>query len=125
MNDDVNLGFSERLAMCMSKRNVKQIELAQELGLSQSTISRALSGGWPKAKDLMSMAKYFGVTMEWLLVGDEARATETLRTNEEVTPYQFKEKLSEQSLEKIYSALEDFQKSIDRVKEKLSETKKP
>jgi transcriptional regulator with XRE-family HTH domain len=109
----------------MGKRNVKQIELAQELGLSQSTISRALSGGWPKAKDLMSMAKYFGVTMEWLLVGDEARATETLRTNEEVTPYQFKEKLSEQSLEKIYSALEDFQKSIDRVKEKLSETKKP
>jgi transcriptional regulator with XRE-family HTH domain len=109
----------------MAAKGVNQSEIVKACGFQTGTVSRYFSGdSVPKAMELYKLAKYFGVSMEWLLVGDEEREPESLKTNKAVIPYEVKGKLSQKSLEMIFSALEDFQSTLDRVKETLPEKKK-
>jgi HTH-type transcriptional regulator / antitoxin HigA len=55
------------LAFLMQERAVNQSELAQESGVTQSTISRILDGAHISASNAKKLAQYFGVQVETFL----------------------------------------------------------
>ncbi|MDE6691200.1 MAG: helix-turn-helix domain-containing protein [Clostridia bacterium] len=60
--------FSERLKELRCERNLSQVQLAKETGLSKSAIAFWEVGARiPNAQALIVLAKYFEVTTDYLL----------------------------------------------------------
>lgn len=58
----------------MHQRGLKPAALAREIGLSHVAVGNWLKDEKPSIPDayqLLKLAKHFGVTMEWLLTGEE------------------------------------------------------
>ena len=52
----------------MELNGKKQIDVARELGIPKSTLSRYLKGSYePKTERVYQLLEYFGVTPEWLM----------------------------------------------------------
>lgn len=65
--------LTERLHHLMHQNNMKATELAKAASVNSSTISRILKGTQIPASDtLYKLAKYFNVSMEYLLTGETA-----------------------------------------------------
>lgn len=63
-----DMSFSQNLIYLLEKNNMRNIDLAKNLGLSKSAISNYLSGAsLPKRDVLVRIASYFDVTTEELL----------------------------------------------------------
>lgn len=63
--------FSDRIDLCLSKRNQTRKVLTQDLGIPSSTMS-----GWsaskqtiPRADMVEQIANYLGVSTDWLITG--------------------------------------------------------
>ena len=64
--------FNEKLQELRKQRGLTQEELAQALYVSRTAISKWESGrGYPNIDSLKAIAKFFGVTLDELLSGDE------------------------------------------------------
>ena len=64
--------FNEKLQQLRKQKNLTQEELAQELFVSRTAVSKWESGrGYPSIDSLKAIAKYFGVTVDDLLTGEE------------------------------------------------------
>ncbi|MBO5837696.1 MAG: helix-turn-helix transcriptional regulator [Oscillospiraceae bacterium] len=64
--------FNEKLQELRKKEGLTQEELAQSLYVSRTAISKWESGrGYPNIDSLKAIAKFFGVTVDELLSGDE------------------------------------------------------
>ena len=64
--------FNEKLQELRKQRGLTQEELAQSLYVSRTAISKWESGrGYPNIDSLKAIAKFFGVTIDELLSGDE------------------------------------------------------
>lgn len=64
----MNSIFRNRVLNLMEKNNEKQLGLAQDLGITQSTLSRNINGiHRPKAEIVEALAKHFNVTTDYLL----------------------------------------------------------
>ena len=64
--------FNEKLQELRKQRGLTQEELAQALYVSRTAISKWESGrGYPNIESLKAIAKFFGVTIDELLSGDE------------------------------------------------------
>ena len=61
-----------RLSDLLASHDISQRKLSKEAGISNSTISRILSGEMrnPTADTLVKLADYFGVTTDYLLGRD-------------------------------------------------------
>ncbi len=58
----------KRIYNLMEERNVKQLTLAYEIGITQATLSRNINGVHePKAEVIEKIAKYFNVSVDYLL----------------------------------------------------------
>ena len=67
-----SMEFCEKLQELRKRRGLTQEELAQALYVSRAAISKWESGrGWPSIDSLKAMAKFFGVTIDELLSGEE------------------------------------------------------
>ena len=67
--------FNEKLQELRKQRGLTQEELAQALYVSRTAISKWESGrGYPNIESLKTIAKFFGVTIDELLSGDELLA---------------------------------------------------
>ena len=69
----ISLLFRARLQTLLSERGVSQRQVALATGLSQQTVNnylRAVSK-LPGAHELLALSRYFGVSMEYFVVGDE------------------------------------------------------
>ena len=65
--------FNEKLQELRKRKGLTQEELAEELFVSRTAISKWESGrGYPNIDSLRSIAKFFSVTIDELLSGDEA-----------------------------------------------------
>lgn len=73
------MNFSSRLALLIGQRGVTQRIVADECDLSPGALSQYLKDRTPKAEELLKLARYFGVTMEWLLSGEDAAEGSSLR----------------------------------------------
>jgi transcriptional regulator with XRE-family HTH domain len=64
--------FYEKLQELRKKKGLTQEELAQSLYVSRTAVSKWESGrGYPNIDSLKAIAKFFGVTIDELLSGDE------------------------------------------------------
>ena len=64
--------FNEKLQELRKQKELTQEELAEVLFVSRSAISKWEAGrGYPNIDSLKAIAKYFGVTIDELLSGDE------------------------------------------------------
>lgn len=64
--------LNERIQELRKRKGLTQEELAQELFVSRTAVSKWESGrGYPNIDSLKAIAKFFGVTIDELLSGDE------------------------------------------------------
>jgi DNA-binding XRE family transcriptional regulator len=64
------VNFSEKFRDLCETCGKNQKELAIFLGLSEGSIVNYRNGRTPKSDELLAIARYFGVSMEWLLAGE-------------------------------------------------------
>lgn len=65
--------FHEKLQELRKQKGLTQEELAQSLFVSRAAISKWESGrGYPKIESLKTLSKFYGVTIDALLSGEEA-----------------------------------------------------
>ena len=66
--------FSERLTALIKSAGLTQTEAARKLEVSQATINFWMNGrNDPKGKELYRISKLFGVSIDWLLTGEEPK----------------------------------------------------
>ncbi|HEH9732246.1 TPA: LexA family transcriptional regulator [Pasteurella multocida] len=71
MDVDNVIGFSERLRILIGNKSGRAF--AKEVGISYSTLHNYLSGlSLPTLDNLISLAKYAGVSIEWLALGENS-----------------------------------------------------
>lgn len=62
------MALSEKLYVLRKKGNLSQEQLAEQLGVSRQAISKWESGkAVPESETLISISKYFGVTLDYLM----------------------------------------------------------
>lgn len=91
-------------------------DLARETGLAPANISRYLKGRIPAAEELLKISRACGVTMEWLLTGEDAvteRRAPALM--EDAVPY--RTETSEQIKKALASTGEELEKLAKLFKE--------
>ena len=77
--------FSENLKQLIKKNNIKNIDLAEHLGVSKSAISNYISGvSVPKIKTIAKIASFFDVSYD-TLIGRSVEAA-SIRLNENGKP---------------------------------------
>lgn len=105
----------------MRAKGVNQSEVAKTLGFQSGTVSRYFQGeSVPKAFELLKLARYFGVSMEWLLVGDESRDAAALRVMEQSIPYKVRESMDEKAMRDILNALESANEAAEELRKRFN-----
>lgn len=76
MNDTntVRATLADRIEQRMRELDVTQEDIANEVGTSQTTISRICRGETQRSKHIPKIAKMLGVSEQWLLFGDNGNA---------------------------------------------------
>ncbi len=68
LNQNMNLEcFSKNLKHLIKKNNIRNVDLANYLGISKSAISNYISGSVPKTETIFKIASYFDVNIENLI----------------------------------------------------------
>lgn len=67
------LNFGERFRDLVSNSGMTQKELSESLGLSEGALVNYKRGRIPKAEELLSISAFFGVSLKWLLTGQERK----------------------------------------------------
>lgn len=64
--------FHQRLNDLIAEREISQNVLARGIDVSHQTVSAWTNGlHLPQGRQLLLLSAYFGVTLDWLLAGDE------------------------------------------------------
>ena len=65
--------FSERIRMLRNERNLTQLQVAQEVGMSARGYQDLELGAVPRADRLLAIAEFYGVSMDWLMGRTDVR----------------------------------------------------
>lgn len=106
------MGFYERLAILMKEKGVTHKTLENALGISNGSVSK-WSKSTPNIKTLRKLEEYFGVSVDYLMTGEEKETSlsdqpdlwEKIRHDKE-----------------LLNALEKYIKLSDRKKKHVIET---
>lgn len=119
LNDDyVFCLFPVRLKMLLEQKDITQTHLAKGIGISRPTISKYLAGDHqPELMPAYRMAKYLGVSIEWLLgVDQDITTTSQLQLEQEfadiATRYR---RASQEDRRRIRKILSKYKDPEDRV----------
>ena len=66
----INVSFSVRFRDLLDASGKTQKEIATALGLSEGALINYKRDSIPKSNELLAIARYLGVSMEWLLTGE-------------------------------------------------------
>ena len=75
------MSIFERIAMLRGERGLSQNALEREVGLPRNTICK-WDKSVPSADKLKMVADYFGVTVDYLLTGEEVKKEKPFQTEE-------------------------------------------
>ena len=64
--------ISNRILLIMNQLQLNQNQLAKKLNVTQPAVSKYLQGRIPPPFVLLELAKLSGMTIEWILSGDES-----------------------------------------------------
>lgn len=68
--NESTLHWGNRLReLLKEQQNLKQLALANAIGVEESTISRWLSGGNIKVNHLVTLCEFLDVSIDWLIMG--------------------------------------------------------
>lgn len=62
--------ISSRIEFLLDKNNIRRADLVRATGVAEGTIRKWVNSPNPSAESLYRIAKYFDVTVEWLLTGE-------------------------------------------------------
>lgn len=80
-------GFGERIYNLRRKEGLSQEEFADKLGVSRQAVSKWETGqSVPDSEKAAAMAKFFGVSLDWLINGDEVPAPAVVAPSAMVAP---------------------------------------
>ena len=83
MEHKVNMAFAKNLIHLLEKNKMRNIDLSQKIGLTKQAITNYTRGKVPLRDNLMRIASYFDVTVEYLLKDhDEYNLKTSLEENE-------------------------------------------
>lgn len=95
--------LTNRIDTLLSEKNKRRADLSRETGIAVTTIRSWIKGSVPSAEAAYKIAKYFNVTLEWLLTG-EGESPEAKPTTEEFSD-------TEKELIYIFRNLDDRDKN--------------
>ena len=114
------LQFSERLRSLRDKQGLSNLEIAKSIGVSHVSIGNFLEGQLPKSEHLMALAKYFGVTTDWLL-GHDSSSAEPSALHEQPPEYLLDDALAE--LEELKEKVQSLERVLLRLKQERDRRK--
>ncbi len=113
----MNEKFKLRLEQLMRERNINQIGLSAEIGVTQSTLSRNINGVHrPKAEIVERIANYFNVSTDYLLGKTDDRLPTNTSTTDKLSG--IKLALYNQTEELTEEQMEDVLKFVEFIKNK-------
>lgn len=62
--------LADRLTSIMKEKKISQAKLEEAIGMSQTTIWKLMRGKTKSNKNLLKIADYLGVSVEWLVKGE-------------------------------------------------------
>lgn len=65
--EDRSERFKERLNWLLEQKDIRQVDLAKHLQVTKTTVSRYCAGRIPDAETLDRIARYLGVSVDYLL----------------------------------------------------------
>lgn len=71
------MSFYEQLEKLCKMHDVKPSNIVQQLGMSKGSMSNWKKGGIPSGEAVVRFAKHFDVSTDYLLLGDEKKASIT------------------------------------------------
>ena len=98
---------SERIESLRKERKISQGNLEKELGFSNGSISKWKTS-MPKPERLQKIADYFGVTVDYLMTGNESDGKERYYTNDETASIA-QEIFDNKELRLLFDAAKDAQ----------------
>ncbi len=101
------LNFHSRFQDLVETSGLSQKDLAFALGLSEGSIVNYKRDRIPKAEELLSIAAHFGVSIEWLLTGQNPAPSQGSQS-----VWKLKAEHAEQKLAAVKSALSGLLKKI-------------
>lgn len=72
--------ISNRIDNLLSQNKLKRIDLVKATGIGESTIRAWIKGSIPSAEAAYKVAQYLGVTVEWLVTGENKNPINELKT---------------------------------------------
>jgi transcriptional regulator with XRE-family HTH domain len=112
------LQFAERLRSLRDERNLTNLDLGKSVGLSHVSIGNFLEGQLPKSEHLVALARFFGVTTDWLLGREPEPTRSVLRENP--PGYLLDDALAE--LEALKEQVQSLDRALRRLKEQGDNT---
>jgi transcriptional regulator with XRE-family HTH domain len=63
--------FGKRLAFLMDAHKKSQSDIARDLSVAQPSVNAWVTDkNWPSMTHVMTLASYFNVSLDWLLIGE-------------------------------------------------------
>lgn len=112
--------FRERLGRTIKEKGYNESKLAKATGISPSTIANYRNGVTkPDKTKLRTICEKLGVTVEWILTGDDSLNM----TSQEAPTYQKSDQiiLSDSGIEAIYSLALELHGLKDTIKESIKD----
>lgn len=106
--------LAERLTTLRLSKNASKKQVAEAVGVHPSSIGNLEKGSIPQADLLLLLSKYFNVTMEYLMLGDEIESNQPRINDDELRLLNLFQKLTQKDKEDV----------IEFIDYKLSKYKK-
>ncbi|NLB90550.1 MAG: helix-turn-helix transcriptional regulator [Clostridiales bacterium] len=103
--------FSKRLKLLRREKNVLQADVARIINVRSQTYSTYENGREPSYEILINLAKYYGVSTDFILGVTEERKTDNIRIMEETLS----------CLKSMTEHVEELQESLYRKTNEISE----
>ena len=118
------MSFKQRFTKLIETLNLKQVELAEKLGVHKSTISKLVNGNIePNLELLQNLRLKFGININWLVAGTGKMKEDY--SLEESKPLQVSEPKPNLLQDKYINSLEElivnYKAEIKRLKDKCGE----
>ena len=108
-NTEKLVNFSDRFKKLMDESGLTQTAAAKIFGVSQGAIFDYREGrSEPKSWPLLRMAKHFGVSVEWLMTGENSANGE----NESTQHWRDRALIAEEKIEMLKAGLKSMLKKI-------------
>ena len=105
----------KRIMNLMEERNIKQLTLASDLGMTQASLSRNLNGVHePKAETIEKIANYFNVSVDYLLGNTDDRKSNSNVENIDIAFFNQHGIVSDEQKREIESFIEYVKKKNDK-----------